>query len=282
MDADANDIASALSNCITRDGQGKPSAAMDWNGQNLNNVNALAASSATLTGALAAASATLSTAPASADSSTKVPTTAWVNANTPGRLLNVQVFTASGTYTPTAGTKSIITEIVGGGGGSGGVAATASNSSGVSPAGSSGAYAKCYFTSGFSGVAVTVGAAGAAGAAGGNGGNGGTSSFGSLVSCQGGNGSVYGAASTGLAGPGGPVVPSYPTGSGFLETSVGAQPNNALQPAVGFATGLSAPPSAMPGTTCGQGGNGVYNNISSAAIPGKAGNAGLIIVYEYA
>lgn len=38
MDADTQDIANGLSACLTRDGQGKPSAAIDWNGQNLTNV----------------------------------------------------------------------------------------------------------------------------------------------------------------------------------------------------------------------------------------------------
>lgn len=41
MDAEMDGFASGLSNCITRDGQGKPSAAIDWNGQNLSNVAAL-------------------------------------------------------------------------------------------------------------------------------------------------------------------------------------------------------------------------------------------------
>ena len=41
MDAEFDGIATALSNCITRDGQGKPSASIDWNGQDLINVDAL-------------------------------------------------------------------------------------------------------------------------------------------------------------------------------------------------------------------------------------------------
>lgn len=61
MDADANDLASGLSNCITRDGQGKPTAAIDWNGQTLSNVSAL-----TLTGvALAVSEASNKAAPSS-------------------------------------------------------------------------------------------------------------------------------------------------------------------------------------------------------------------------
>lgn len=43
MDSETDGIASGLSNCITRDGQGKPTAAIDFNGQNLTNVNQFAA-----------------------------------------------------------------------------------------------------------------------------------------------------------------------------------------------------------------------------------------------
>lgn len=46
MDAETDGIAAGLSNCITRDGQGKPLASIDWNTQNLTNVNAIAAASA--------------------------------------------------------------------------------------------------------------------------------------------------------------------------------------------------------------------------------------------
>jgi hypothetical protein len=45
MQAQDTDIAAALSNCLTRDGQGKPLTALDFNGQNLSNVNALSATS---------------------------------------------------------------------------------------------------------------------------------------------------------------------------------------------------------------------------------------------
>lgn len=51
-----NDIASGLSLCITRDGQGKPTAAMNWNGQNLTNIATLGAATLSLTNALGVAS----------------------------------------------------------------------------------------------------------------------------------------------------------------------------------------------------------------------------------
>jgi hypothetical protein len=58
MDQEMDGFASGLSNCITRDGQGKPSAAIDWNGQNLSNVNALTATSGAFTGAVSGSTGT--------------------------------------------------------------------------------------------------------------------------------------------------------------------------------------------------------------------------------
>ena len=40
VDADTNDIAAALSNCITRDGQGGPAANISWAGFQINNLGA--------------------------------------------------------------------------------------------------------------------------------------------------------------------------------------------------------------------------------------------------
>ena len=37
LDTQEQDIADALSNCILRDGTGKPTAGQDWNGQDLTN-----------------------------------------------------------------------------------------------------------------------------------------------------------------------------------------------------------------------------------------------------
>lgn len=201
----------------------------------------------------------------------------------PGRLLNVRIFTGNGVYTPTLGTKSIIVEAVGGGGGSGGVGATSASSTGVSSAGSTGAYARAYITSGFSSVAVTIGAAGVGGSsAPGPGGNGGTTSFGALLSCPGGPGGPTGAVSTGVTNTATGGYASSPSGTGVISTSVGSLPSNAIQVTAGYATGTVAAPSSMPGTTRGQGGNGMYNGLSQAATAGTAGQAGLVIVYEYA
>jgi hypothetical protein len=207
-----------------------------------------------------------------------------------GRLLNVRTFTSSGTYTPTAGTKFVVVEVQGGGGGSGGVPATGSSSVAASGAGGSGAYAKAYITSGFSGVSVTVGAGGAAGTSGGgDGGTGGTSSFGSLVVCPGGNGGL----STGTVAVsfptsrGGSSETAAPTGGNIISSKgKGGAGSTVVNGTVGnLGTGAASPFSA--GGTGGDGENGSgaggwINNVSQPARAGYAGGKGLVVVWEYA
>lgn len=101
-----------------------------------------------------------------------------------------QVFTANGTYTPTAGMDYCIIEMVGGGGGGGGCAAGAVNSLGGGGGGGGGGYSRRVCTAADIGAskAVTVGTGGTGGGAGGTGNTGNTSSVGSLVSATGGSG----------------------------------------------------------------------------------------------
>jgi len=80
-----------------------------------------------------------------------------------GRLINVRVFASPGvyTYTPTAGTKAVLVEVLGAGGGGGGTVSTSSGAFvSVGSGGGGGGYAASYLTSGFSGIGVTVGAGG--------------------------------------------------------------------------------------------------------------------------
>lgn len=125
-----------------------------------------------------------------------------------GRLIGVRRVLASGVYNETSGTKSIIVDIVAGGGGGAGVAATAAGQNSCAGGGGSGARTIGRFTSGFSGVMVTIGAAGAGGAIGASGSTGGTSSFGSLLSVGGGAGGATTTAPSpyGAVGGGGGVV----------------------------------------------------------------------------
>ena len=103
-----------------------------------------------------------------------------------------QVFTGSGTYTPTAGMDYCVVEMVGGGGGGGGADGVGSNDEGHGMGGGGGGeYRRGVFTAADIGASqtVTIGAAGAAGGAtGGNGGTGGTTSVGTLLTAVGGTG----------------------------------------------------------------------------------------------
>lgn len=96
-----------------------------------------------------------------------------------------QIFSTSGTYTPSAGMLYCYVEVQGAGGGGG----SASGGYGFAAAGAnSGAYGASLLTAATIGAsqAVTIGAGGAGGTAGGNGSAGGTSSLGAIISCAGG------------------------------------------------------------------------------------------------
>lgn len=83
----------------------------------------------------------------------------------------IQVFTASGTYTPTAGARWAVVEVVGGGGGGGDASTTSSGQGGAGSGGGAGRYIKSDLidVSGASYTStITIGAGGAAGAAGGD------------------------------------------------------------------------------------------------------------------
>lgn len=200
----------------------------------------------------------------------------------PGQLIGVQVFSTPGasTYTPTAGTSSVIVEVQGGGGAGGGAPATAAGQYSIGCGGSAGAYSKSRITTGFSGVTITVGAGGS-GSAGGAGGAGGASSFGSLISAPGGPG---GATS-------GPAAVPFPclVGSNPSAVATGGNIINAAGAGSGTSFGLaycvfgSRGASSVFGSSApGAGGDGTSRSPSSEALTGGAGKAGIVIVYEYA
>jgi hypothetical protein len=207
-----------------------------------------------------------------------------------GRLLNVQVFNGSGTYTPTAGMKTAIVEVQGAGGGSGGAPATSAGQFSGSSGASSGTYAKCLLTAAQIGASqtVTIGAAGTAGAAGfSSGGTGGTSSLGSLIACTGGPGSQsYGPSGATL------VISNAPTVSATVPTTTGTviqvTQGSFGNAAIGATSGgvLSGPGGSSPmtgaNTGVGAGAPGSVLNASSAATAGAAGGAGKIVIWEFA
>ncbi|WP_447875913.1 glycine-rich domain-containing protein [Serratia fonticola] len=215
----------------------------------------------------------------------------WINASS-GRLIRIKPFYSSGVYTPSPGTKFIVTKVQGGGGAGGGSAATSAGRVSVGGGGTAGAYAESVITTGFSSVNVTVGAGGSP-VSGGAGGNGGTSSFGSIISCPGGTG-----------GPSsGAVSPPYivcgglsvgPTGSAYI-----AIPGSSGSASIAMAVngGFGAPGgNSMLGSGGGSvfqgfggvqaggfgaGGGGTMQLESAGAISGGGGASGIVIVYEY-
>ncbi|MCU3985481.1 glycine-rich domain-containing protein [Enterobacter mori] len=217
-----------------------------------------------------------------------------------GRLLNIRVLTSSGNYTPTLGTKKIKVTVIGGGGGSGGVPATTSvqyAASGGGAAGSSVVSLIDVSTLTFP-LSYTIGAGGAPGAGAPvttNGGPGGTTTFGPLTA-PGGNGSVYGTlvnqgntgisgnATPGAIGTGGNILNMRGSAGGyaflFSANTISGSGGDSLLGKGGFGVGF--PPVRSLGTGYGSGGSGVAINLSSAAIAGTVGTAGVIIVEEYA
>ena len=201
-----------------------------------------------------------------------------------GALLNVQVFSTAGTFTyaPTVGTRSVLVKAVGAGGSTSSHAATlAGHNSACSSAGA-GAYGEGRYTSGFSGVTVTVGAGGAAPATG-AGNAGGSSSFGALLSCPGGLAGpvctdsvtfpfITILASSSTSAPSGANI-SGSKGAGGLQQIV-----LSLTPAT---TSLNSNYSKFQGSA-GDGAPGKIIQPSTGSITaGTAGNDGAVIVYEY-
>lgn len=198
-----------------------------------------------------------------------------------------QIFTSSGTYTPTTNMLYCIAEVVGGGGS--GALGDGNNAAG---GGGAGSYARARLTAAQIGVSktVTIGAGGASPAGGANlGGNSGAdSSLGSLLIGKGGtgapapfigtmNGGVGGVAGTGdfvVAGEGGGVglniAGAYGWGGMGGSSYFGGAGNNAA------GTGGS-PVNGTAATGYGSGGSGAYAPAGS----GGAGKSGVIIITEY-
>lgn len=214
----------------------------------------------------------------------------------PGRLLAVKYITASGTYTPTAGTKKIFVRGIGAGGNGGGSTATGSTGCTACSGGAAGSYAEAYFTSVPSSVAVTIGAPGSLTYSSGS--AGGASIFGSLMTCPGGQGGNSAPFTTsvpfGISGQGSPGgLPAVtgassslvywgapgPCGSVFSGASIsGFGANSQLG-----SGGLNASNTAgNAGIGYGAGGSGAGVPASSAAVYGGLGTKGCFIVWEYA
>ncbi|HCJ5889305.1 TPA: hypothetical protein NU492_004931 [Klebsiella pneumoniae] len=220
----------------------------------------------------------------------------WINA-LGGRLINIQTFYSSGIYTPTPGTKRVIVEMVGGGGGGAGSRAAPSGYTSLGGSGGAGSYLKAMYTSGFSGVQVTVGS-------GGNGGtvsnpyasNGSASSFGSLCSAAGGSaGEPAGPSNSYPFTTTAAVVSNAHSGSGIIFATPGSGSGSSVAidefarfgfpggnsqfGAGGYITATDAP--GIRGTGYGSGGGPTVVTSGKSAVAGGDGAPGLVIIYEY-
>lgn len=218
------------------------------------------------------------------------------------RLIAVRTVTASGTYTPTSGTRAILVECVGGGG-AGGSCATGATNSAAGGGGSAGGYSVSWLTGAAikSSYAVVVGDGGTPAAAGsGAGGNGGNTTFDSPSVCT----AIYGHGGEGdtVAAPprlGGNALDNGNTGVGNLMT----MPGTIGQPGMCFAAASAHGGAGAPGpfgggaygrTTQGNGytanqygdrgsgGSGGCILSGGASVQGGAGAPGLIRVWEFA
>lgn len=222
---------------------------------------------------------------------------AWrIAAGVAGRLLNVQVFAASGTYTPTPGTGSVVVEVQGGGGAGGGTTLPTVGNVSLGAPGGAGAYGRGRFTAVQIGASlpVTVGAGGVATAAT-AGPNGGTSSFGALLSAPGGVGGgmlnnqappTINGNGTSSAAAAGANIDSAKGSVGSVTLALSA---TAVQGGPGgfsrFGAGAGGPGlnvNGMHAETAGSGGSGcAINNAGGGSYRGGNGAAGQVIVWEY-
>ncbi|MDX4838572.1 phage tail protein [Klebsiella pneumoniae] len=214
-----------------------------------------------------------------------------------GRLLKIQVFTASGTVTKTPGAKKWRIKCLGAGAGSSAAPATGSNEVSVSNGGGAGAYAEgIYDVSSITTASVVIGSGGAGGTAGSiYGADGGTSSVGSFISSPGGKAGL----------PAGPANPPFqPVANSNSDSSTGwnivGSSGAGAEPAVPvaysyaagsrgsnsiFGVGGSIPAinnPANPGGGYGSGASGCSNGPSQSAKSGAAGRPGIVIIEEYA
>lgn len=217
--------------------------------------------------------------------------------NTDGKVISSitkQVFTATGTYTPTAGMLFCKVRGVGGAGGGGG-AASSVGGAGAGGGGGGGAYSEVLLTAAQIGAskAVTIGSGGAGGVGNATGSAGTQTSLGTLMTAPGGGGGSGGAnaaaSSGGAGGAAGTGDMSVPGGSGgygegqavvTIFTFVGYGGRSVL--------GAGAPEYAFNGSTAGingsnygggGSGSGSWNGGSSTT--GGNGAPGIVYIDEY-
>ncbi|HAI6068811.1 TPA: phage tail protein [Escherichia coli] len=202
-----------------------------------------------------------------------------------GRLISTRVFTSSGTYIPTPGTKRLRVTITGGGGGGGGCKATSNNETFFGAGGGAGGTIISIMTPTQKSYPVTIGAGGAGGVSATNGTSGGNSVFASLIAPGGAGGGKVGVTNTN-GGNGG--VPS--TGDIRITGGHGGdgQSGNISVSGEGGTShwgggGRAGAGGGVSGKAYGSGGGGAYDaGYSGTSMTGGKGAAGICIIEEFA
>lgn len=210
-----------------------------------------------------------------------------------------QVFTSTGTYTPTSGMVYCQIIAIGGGGAGGGAAITDATHNSVGGGGGAGEYAVGIFSAATIGASqsVTIGAAGT-GSAGATGGSGGNTSVGStLISANGGVGGTTGSGTAAAPAVGGGGLGGGSGLNGDYRTSgangvwgvelavlnyvISGQGANSVLGAGGSPVALTSA-AGNAGAGYGAGGGGGANQASqAAAVAGGNGTKGVVIIQEY-
>lgn len=218
-----------------------------------------------------------------------------------------QVFSSSGTYTPTSGMVYCLIECIGAGGGGGGSAGSNSTSINGAASGGGGEYACGIFSSATIGASksVTIGAAGTAGAnTGTSGGTGGTTSVGStnISAVGGGGGTGNSSANTAVAVAGG-IGGTGGTGGDYRMPGTCGVPTFGIYSSVapsliirsdlsgnsfygvggitGSGTVGAQRPAGNPGFQYGVGGSGGVCGDTTNTAAGAVGFKGVVIITEY-
>ncbi|HGT5172310.1 TPA: phage tail protein [Escherichia coli] len=202
-----------------------------------------------------------------------------------GRLISTRVFTSSGTYIPTPGTKRLRVTITGGGGGGGGCKAISNNETFFGAGGGAGGTIISIMTPIQNSYPVTIGAGGAGGVSATNGTSGGNSVFASLIAPGGAGGGKVGITNTN-GGNGG--VPS--TGDIRITGGNGGdgQSGNIGVSGEGGTShwgggGRAGAGGGVSGKAYGSGGGGAYDaGYSGTSMTGGKGAAGICIIEEFA
>ncbi|HCS5011461.1 TPA: phage tail protein [Escherichia coli] len=202
-----------------------------------------------------------------------------------GRLISTRVFTSSGTYIPTPGTKRLRVTITGGGGGGGGCQAISNNETFFGAGGGAGGTVIITPTLTNDRHPVIIGAGGAGGVGAKAGLKGGDSSFGSVIAPGGEGGGKSGVTNTN-GGNGG--VPSIGNIKIIGGDGGDGQSGNIGVSGEGGASywgggGRAGAGGGVSGKAYGSGGGGAYDaGYSGINMTGGKGAAGICIIEEFA